>query len=462
MAARRVYRSQARELIYTTMTNVEGDCLRRGKVLSKRKIFSKVEDITGIGRSTLQRIQFEGDSGEGFSTPGKKKNKKKASVKLDNFDKDVIRRTVHDFYLRKENPTLDKLLVALRDSIDFEFGRTTLSFILHDLGFEFYKCDNRSVLLERTDVVCQRRRFLRNIRAARREGRDIIFLDETWLNQAHTLSRSWQSETCKGGLKAPIGKGRRLIILSAGSDCGFVPESHLIFTAKSTKGDYHNEMNSENFTKWFKEMLLPNIPQKTAIVLDNAPYHAMRVNREPTRSSTKKVMQDWLSTLGIPWQEEMLKEELFDLVQHHKREPVYLLQEIAKSRGDHELIFLPPYHCDLNPIELIWAQVKSYVARKNTTFKLADVEKLCRESLSLVTAENWKKACEHTQKLEDEYWAKDGLIETEVEKLMINANTGESDTSEDEEGVGMLHSGSSTDTSSETEAAEENLKKQIR
>lgn len=28
---------------------------------------------------------------------------------------------------------------------------------------------------------------------------------------------------------------------------------------------------------------------------------------------------------------------------------------------------LPPYHCELNPIEVIWALVKTYVSEKNKT-----------------------------------------------------------------------------------------------
>ncbi|XP_067654452.1 uncharacterized protein [Haliotis asinina] len=33
---------------------------------------------------------------------------------------------------------------------------------------------------------------------------------------------------------------------------------------------------------------------------------------------------------------------------------------------------LPPYHCDLNPKELIWGIMKSDVGRQNVTFKLRD------------------------------------------------------------------------------------------
>jgi hypothetical protein len=33
-------------------------------------------------------------------------------------------------------------------------------------------------------------------------------------------------------------------------------------------------------------------------------------------------------------------------------------------------------HCELNPIELIWAQVKGFVAKNNTTFRLKDAKDL--------------------------------------------------------------------------------------
>lgn len=50
----------------------------------------------------------------------------------------------------------------------------------------------------------------------------------------------------------------------------------------------------------------------------------------------------------------------------------------------HEVVRLPPYHCQYNPIELIWAHVKSKVAEKNNTFKMADIEMLVNNALDAV------------------------------------------------------------------------------
>ena len=62
---------------------------------------------------------------------------------------------------------------------------------------------------------------------------------------------------------------------------------------------------------------------------------------------------------------------------------------------------LPPYHLDLNPIELIWANVKGYVARNNNTFKMKDVSALLAEGIPRITPEVWQNAiCHVTDKVE--------------------------------------------------------------
>ena len=76
-----------------------------------------------------------------------------------------------------------------------------------------------------------------------------------------------------------------------------------------------------------------------------------------------------------------------------------VIDEMAKKRGI-ILLRLPPYHCELNPIELIWAQMKGYVARNNTTFKIKDVRELLKYSLNIITKENWKEAIKHVIKEE--------------------------------------------------------------
>ena len=66
----------------------------------------------------------------------------------------------------------------------------------------------------------------------------------------------------------------------------------------------------------------------------------------------------------------------------------------------HRVIRLPPYHCELNPLELIWAQVKRYAAMHNTSFKISNLDTLCQEAVANVSVEDWVKACGHVIKEE--------------------------------------------------------------
>ena len=90
---------------------------------------------------------------------------------------------------------------------------------------------------------------------------------------------------------SPCIRGQRLIVTHAGSKDGFIPGARLIHKAALSTGDYHNEMNAKNFTKWLEEMLLPNLDGPSMIVMDNASYHSMQSYKCPTSNTRKADIQ---------------------------------------------------------------------------------------------------------------------------------------------------------------------------
>ncbi|KAF0730134.1 DDE 3 domain-containing protein [Aphis craccivora] len=101
----------------------------------------------------------------------------------------------------------------------------------------------------------------------------------------------------------------------------------------------------------------------------------------------------------------------------------------------HEVVRLPPYHCQYNPIELIWAQVKGEVAKNNTNFKFADVEKLLNDALDSVIVENWKKCTDHCYKLQEKDFIKERLRDEILTPIIMTINPDESiDSDSDSEG----------------------------
>jgi len=46
--------------------------------------------------------------------------------------------------------------------------------------------------------------------------------------------------------------------------------------------------------KWMWEKLIPNLESKSVIVVDNASYHNVQLNRHPTSNARKGEMLFWL------------------------------------------------------------------------------------------------------------------------------------------------------------------------
>ena len=55
-----------------------------------------------------------------------------------------------------------------------------------------------------------------------------MYVSMTYIHNTHTTAKGWYDESGKC-LKTPIGKGRRLIIVHAGEEMGFVPNALLMF-----------------------------------------------------------------------------------------------------------------------------------------------------------------------------------------------------------------------------------------
>ncbi|CAK9810870.1 hypothetical protein ANTPLA_LOCUS6710 [Anthophora plagiata] len=211
----------------------------------------------GFSKRSVFRIRKEGMSGE-ISCPKRTKIRQKFVEKVDDFDKNVIRRIVHQFFHRNELPTIEKVLEAVHaDPTLPNFKRTTFYKLLKSINFKFTRRGSDSFLNDREDIVVWRRSYLRQLKQFREANRQIYYLDETWINAGQTKNFVWKdtsitsaraahSSGLSTGLKYPYGKGKRLIITHIGSVHGFVDGALWTFESKKTV-NYHEEMNAAKF-----------------------------------------------------------------------------------------------------------------------------------------------------------------------------------------------------------------------
>lgn len=347
-------------------------------------------------------------------------------------------------YAKGEYPTATKLVIRMKEAENFNGSKSTMLRILRGLGFKYRRTnDGRKLLMERSDIVAARTVFLRVMHDIRQAGTSrIYYLDETFVNQNHARSMCWKMSDGSGGLKVPVVKGSRLIVLHAGSaDTGFIPQSKLIFKASKSKNsdDYHSDMTYTTFKRWFKEQLLPHLPPSSIIVMDNASIHSVQINKVPNSNTRKADIIAWLSSNGISHSSSQTRAELLLTVNAHKpTHRTYEIDEVANQHG-HRVVKLPPYHCHYNPIELVWAQVKSYVGERNNTFRIADVDRLTHEAVDSITTSAWADCVRHAERLQEEDYDREIGRDSIMEPFIINIRDSDSSESDSEDdGVDSL------------------------
>ena len=204
---------------------------------STNEIYKKVATILRVGRTSVINCV----KAETFEDLGNKSKQYKPK-KIDEFTQEVIRRKIYQLYEKKKLPTIALIQDEIKD--DICVSNSSLRIALLRMGFCWRRTtDDRRVVIEKTDSKASRARYIRAIKQHRQDGKNIIFLDETWVNAGHTVPCAWLPQLKLVGIdgdkdiikqlpKIPPGKGKRLIVLHAGSEDGFVPGMDLVFEGK--------------------------------------------------------------------------------------------------------------------------------------------------------------------------------------------------------------------------------------
>ncbi len=311
----------------------------------------------------------------------------------------------------------------LHKKFHLEVPLRTVQRHLHRLGFEYKRnhTPKKHNLREKQSVRQQRHSYLHEIHKIRQNGYTIVYLDESFLHHYHGQKFSWFSED--DFLDIPSGKGKRWCFIHAISEFNMIPNALMIFEGKNSKEDYHGSFNFEVFYNWFQNKFLPNLPQKSCIVMDRATYHMVPEERLIPSQMKKSDIHKWLTEHSIYWEESWLKPQLVTTLEKHiDKTPI--VQKEAHKNG-HELLILPVHHPELNPIELVWAYVKNECAKKlRNDLTFTEVLENLKESFNNLSGQMCQNFYKHVIKTEKELWTLDleldsidEFIDNDTEKL---------------------------------------------
>lgn len=328
---------------------------------------------------------------------------------------------MHDLVHKQktEGISITSTIIAaeLRDKLAIAVHRSTVRRWLHTLGYRWRH--KRYVGGMKPQAKNARiRQFILEYAAAIQEEMDgtaiIVYMDESFIYAHHASKKGWFHPSNRDVIGD--GDGKRLIILHAMTDSGLlaVPDevasnwlsepaltAELVFEEVLEDGqddsDYHNTMTGLKYVAWLRNRLLPTFEKlypgkKMFLVLDNAAYHKPRDETwiSDKKSQNKHDLAHTLLDLGVT--ELTTVGDSPRVVPAHKFEAKVgaggttkddLVAAIKKWLGEHSdanrtvveqlmsdaghsLVFTPPFCPEVQPIELLWAKVKRYVADRST------------------------------------------------------------------------------------------------
>lgn len=384
---------------------------KAGKTVPTKDSAGRTAAALGIGVATVKRIMARHGRGETFRParrPGRPPGAVSAGLQP------VVRAFIRAENLSGMRVSVERVRAHLAEECEVDVPKMTLWRALRRWGFTYGQGRRRECLKEQDRVIRARREYLRAMRANRDSDglpkRPEVYLDETFINKNHSARYTWYPHEDGPWVNKPSGVGPRMILVHAITRDGWVEGAELLFEAKRRTGDYHGQMNWNNFSKWFQDQLMPNIPEGALVVLDNARYHNVLVEDFfPNGRSTKEELRAWLTRNGHAWHENMLKSELLGKCVRFAPQPELRLDRLAAAKGI-TILRTPPYHPELQPIERCWAVVKNHMA-DNCDFTMPGMRERLPEAIAKVTTITCRKIVGKIREQEDKYWKEDEKLD---------------------------------------------------
>jgi hypothetical protein len=116
----------------------------------------------------------------------------------------------------------------------------------------------------------------------------------------------------------------------------------------------------------------------------------------------------------------VLKVQLYEILQAYKSKYKSCIVDEIMAVNRHMVLRLLPHLADLNPVELIWADVKKWLRADNTTFHISDIKHICEQGFKETRAVEWNSVCEPVEQLEKWCYKEEGVMENMVETIIVS------------------------------------------
>lgn len=385
-----VLNNEAREVVENVYTFMKKEA-SEGPIMVKQ-VQERVAKATGLSKKSVQRIIKEARNCDGG--PNFYSRRKRRETNTENYNKCEIRKIFNEFlHTVGHHPSNRGLLLTLRKRINFKGSDWSLQYLIKKLGFKRKKdWDKSRILIEKSEIREKRLTGLQALADYRKEGRPVIYAYEKCIHSYR--------------------------IIHAESENGFIHNPFFFFETDVQPDTLHRSVKCEIYEQWLNGNLIPNLPTKSIVVMDETLYN-VPVNSVPTSLSKRADMINWLVQHNIPFDDEMFKPELYRLIKLNKSKfTIFKLDRILAKYG-HSVLRLPKYHLDLNPLDQIWSAVtKDIVGDRINILNFSDFVNLVQEKINFIAKKEWCSIFRCRQETEKNYLSTDLEIDEAMERII--------------------------------------------
>ncbi|XP_050555597.1 uncharacterized protein LOC126911614 [Spodoptera frugiperda] len=183
------------------------------------------------------------------------------------------------------------------------------------------------VVIECTEARFERYLYLQNMARYRAENKQIFFIDHATFNSKGRLVTLKESNAVlKNDERLETYQRILFAVSEAGSDCLQYVEG---FTEKV-------------FLDWINQVFLIAVGRPSVVVLSYDKHHSEEIIKVPTSESTKRDLCKWLDYFNVPYDAEMTKLTLHELIQKYTdlTEKMYAVDAVLKANG-HTVLRIP-------------------------------------------------------------------------------------------------------------------------
>ena len=328
----------------------------------------------------------------------------KRTLHLNSNDLSLVQSVIYQLFVEEAVVSLDNIHDRINSKIShtgkfFSYNKEELQHILRAVFRLVVKNDEY-----RFSKNLETGNFLSQVRSVKASKWTLVYIGDELFSNEDVVGTNQKGEQVA------------VRVLHAATQSGWLSNCLCFLQVKKDEVGNWKPIDPTEFELWCSELLLPNISEKSVVVIDSKPYHWRKFikmsNRKDKKSSKSPKTQDKKSSARVTKNQDKKTKSKTDV------DGACVIEVLAEEMG-HIILKLPPYHGTLNPLTEAWSVVKSIVSsQQSPNMKIHEVMYNIEQAVAMTNSQSfWRMAFEGVAEEEEVFHKAELKLDETVDEM---------------------------------------------